>query len=173
MVTGVPFRVIIFVEILLIDMLAAINVGITDCQQFIDLESIIANKVAFTGITCIFENDYLMNTHHNAGTVPTYPRECGRAFNDWTSFDEESKQFYNDTILEKLNLELRDVNFTCNDRPCGNEYDVHERIMNNFGLPTEFLLKALGISSLFKRDNQVLFDPDIVWKIGAGLKWKY
>jgi hypothetical protein len=42
--------------------------------------------------------------------------------------------------------------------------------MNNFGKPLKALLNILGIPSLFKRpggDSQVLFDPDIVWKIGG------
>ena len=62
--------------------------------------------------------------------------------------------------------------FIFNEQACRNELDVHDRITNNYGLPLEALLEVLGISSLFERpgeDNQVLFDPDIAWKIGGEL----
>ena len=52
------------------------------------------------------------------------------------------------------------MNFSFNRKACGNEVEVHDRILNNFPLPLESLLGALGIPSLFKRN------PDIVWKIG-------
>lgn len=67
---------------------------------------------------------------------------------------------------------LGDVEFAFNKKACGNEDEIHDRILNNFALPLESLLRALGIVSLFKRpagDTQVLFNPDIVWKIGAEL----
>lgn len=119
-------------------------------------------------------NKYESTTTNKDGTVPTYPRECGRSFQVWDTFDKEVKEFYQTdaNILDKLPMVLSDVEFAFNRKACGNEDEVHDRILNNFALPLESLLGALGIISLFKRpagDNQVLFNPDIVWKIGAEL----
>jgi hypothetical protein len=119
-------------------------------------------------------NKYESTTTNRDGTVPTYPRECGRTFQVWNTFDEEVEEFYrtNTKILDLLPLGLGDVEFTFNRKACGNEDEIHDRILNNFALPLESLLRALEIPSLFKRpagDNQVLFNPDIVWKIGAEL----
>ena len=97
-----------------------------------------------------------------------------RSFQVWDTFDKEVEEFYQtDTkILGKLPLVLRDAGFAFDNQACGNEDEVQDRILNNFGKPLKALLRALGITSLFKRpagDNQVLFNPDIVWKIGAEL----
>ena len=117
-------------------------------------------------------NKYDSTTTNKDGTVPTYPRECGRSFEDWLGFEQEVGDFYktNPKVLGALSTQLVDFQFTFNRKACGNEPEVQDRILNNFVLPLEALLRAMGIPSLFKRtggDNQVLFDPDIVWKIGG------
>jgi hypothetical protein len=117
-------------------------------------------------------NKYDNTTTNKDGTVPTYPRDCGRSFEDWVGFEQEVENFYkSDTkILGSLSTQLGALPFIFDTQPCGSELEIHDRIMNNFGKPLKALLNVLGIPSLFKRpggDSQVLFDPDIVWKIGG------
>ena len=109
-------------------------------------------------------------TDNKTGTVPTYPRDCGHTFEEWDSFSKEVDDFCESSIITDLLSANTDAKFTINKQACRNELDVHGRILNNYGLPLVALLKVLEISSQFERpggDNQVLFDPDIVWKIGG------
>jgi serine/threonine protein kinase len=65
---------------------------------------------------------------------------------------------------------LGGVEFAFNTKACASELEVQERVLHNFAPPLEVLMKALGVNSYFGRpagDRQVLFDPDITWKIGA------
>ncbi|KAJ3250173.1 hypothetical protein HK103_003791 [Boothiomyces macroporosus] len=118
-------------------------------------------------------NKYETTTSNRTGTVSTYPRECGRSFKDWDTFYQELAAFYHEEkIVKAMESELQNVEFAFNKKPCGSEKEVEHRTLTNFGSPLEILLQALGIPSLFKDpqgDNQVLFNPDIVWKIGPEL----
>ncbi len=107
-------------------------------------------------------------TNNKTGTAPTYPRDCGRTFQEWATFTEEVDEFCNSSIITNCLSSNLGKKFTFDEGGCRNEMDVHHRILNNYGLPLKALLKDLGISSDFERpggDNQVLFDPDIAWKI--------
>jgi hypothetical protein len=119
-------------------------------------------------------NNFKTKTTSKTETVPTNPRECGRSFTEWISFDQEVREFYqnNKQVKELFSAVLDNVEFSFNKRSCSNELDVQYRVLNNFALPLEALLEAMGINSFFKRaggDSQVLFDPDIAWKIGGEL----
>ncbi|KAJ3251407.1 hypothetical protein HK103_002420, partial [Boothiomyces macroporosus] len=118
-------------------------------------------------------NKYETTTSNRTGTVSTHPRECGRSFKDWDTFYQELAAFYHEEkIVKAMELELQNVEFAFNRKSCGSEKEVENRTLTNFGSLLEILLQALGIPSLFKDpqgDNQVLFNPDIVWKIGPEL----
>jgi hypothetical protein len=112
---------------------------------------------------------FLHKSTNKDGTVPTNPRECGHNFEQWENFDEEVEAFYSgkcsqigSTVVDFSPGLMESLN-------CGSEYEVQDRFLTNIAKPLKVLLSSLGVPSFFKRatgDDQVLFDPDFVWKIG-------
>ena len=44
-------------------------------------------------------NSFEYTTNNKTGTVPTYPRDCGRSFEDWASFTQEVNDFCTSPII--------------------------------------------------------------------------
>jgi hypothetical protein len=79
-------------------------------------------------------------TDNKTGTVPTYPRDCGRGLETWDSFAQDVDDFCRSSIVtDVLATHLDPISF--NEQACRNELEVQDRILNNFGVPLKALLK--------------------------------